>query len=120
MVIQGSRETPNGYIGAQVSFLSILGCMLGVSWGPLWRHLCDFSLIRGAKVGAGFQVHVLGDPGMEMMPERSVHMCYTHRKTTVLERFHFSHVYTNLVSGGVVLGHIFVSFGELGDTLSGF
>jgi len=60
------------------SFLSILGCLLGVSWDPLWRHVCDFSLIRGAKVGDGFQVHVSGDPGMEMMSEWSGCMCYKH------------------------------------------
>ena len=67
-------------LGSRCSFLSILGCLLGVSWDPLWRYFCDFSLIRGAKVGDGFQVHVLGDPGMEMMPECSVCMCYKHSK----------------------------------------
>ena len=67
-------------LGSRCSFLSILGCLLGVSWDPLWRHVCDFSLIWGAKVGDGFQVHVLGDPGMEMMPECSVCMCYKHGK----------------------------------------
>jgi len=71
-------------------------------------------------VGDGFQVHVFGDPGMEVMPECSVCMCYKHHKTHVLERFHVSYLFTNLVSRGRVLGHIFESFGNLGDTLSDF
>ena len=67
-------------LGSRCSFLSILGCLWGVSWDPPWRHFCDFSLIWGAKVGDGFQVHVLGDPGMEMMPECSGCMCYKRSK----------------------------------------
>ena len=39
-------------------------------------------------------------------------------KTTVSERFHFCHIFTNLVSQGIVLGVIFVYFGSLGDTFS--
>ena len=31
-------------------------------------------------MGDGFQVHVFGDPGMEMMPECSGCMCYNHCK----------------------------------------
>ena len=39
-------------------------------------------------------------------------------KTSVLERFHFFHLFTNLVSRGMVLGVFLVTFGDLGDTFS--
>ena len=67
-------------LGSRCSFLSILGCLLGVSWDPLWRRVCDFSMILDAKVGDGSQVHVFGVPGMEMMPECNGCMCYKHCK----------------------------------------
>jgi len=54
--------------------------ILGASWHPLWAHVGDFSVILGAKMGDSFQVHVFGDPGMEMMPECSGCMCYNHGK----------------------------------------
>ena len=41
-------------------------------------------------------------------------------KTMVLETFHFFHLFTNLVSRGMVLGHMFVSFGDLEGTFSDF
>ena len=49
-------------------------------WDPLWTPFCDLSVSRGTKVGDGFQVHVFGDPGMEMMPECSGCMCLNHIK----------------------------------------
>ena len=63
------------------------------------------------------QVHVFGDPGMEMMPESGGCMCYKHNKKIVLERFHFFHLFTILVSGGKVLGIILTPFGDLGGTV---
>ena len=42
---------------------------LGSLLGPTLDTFFCFSVIWGAKVGDGFQVHVFGDPGMEMMPE---------------------------------------------------
>ena len=39
-------------------------------------------------------------------------------KTMVFEIVHFFHLVTNLVSSGRVLGYMFVSFGDLGDTFS--
>ena len=39
-------------------------------------------------------------------------------KTSVLEIFHFFHVFANLVSPGKVLGVILVAFGDLGNTFS--
>ena len=67
-------------LGSRCLFLSILGCLLGVSWDPLWRRGCDFSMILDAKMGDGSQVHVFGDPGMEMMSESGGCMCYKHTK----------------------------------------
>ena len=59
------------------------GVILGFSWNPLWAPVCDFSVIWGAKMGDCFQVHVFGDPGVEMMPESSGCMCYNHCKNNV-------------------------------------
>ena len=67
-------------LGSRYSFLLILGCLWGVSRDPLWRHVCDFSLIWGVKMGDGFQVHVFSDPRREMMPECSGCTCYKHIK----------------------------------------
>ena len=41
-------------------------------------------------------------------------------RTSVLERFHFFRLFTNLVSWGRVLGDMLVSFASLGDTFSDF
>ena len=49
-------------------------------FGRLWAPFCDLSFILGAQMGDSFQVHVFGDPGMEMMPECSCCMCYKHSK----------------------------------------
>ena len=38
----------------------------------------------------------------------------------VFERFHFFHLFTNLMSGGRVLGVVLESVGSLGDTFSDF
>ena len=53
---------------------------MGVPWESLWAPFCDFSVIWGAKIGDCLQVHVFGDPGMEMMPECNGCMCYKHSK----------------------------------------
>ena len=68
-------------LGSRYSFLSILGCLWGVSRGPLWRHVCDFSLIWGVDMGDGFQVHVFSDPGMEMMPMQWLYVVFKQSKT---------------------------------------
>ena len=39
-------------------------------------------------------------------------------KTVVFEWFHFFHLFSKLMSGGMILGVIFVSFGDLGETFS--
>ena len=59
------------------SFRVHLGSLLDPTLGTI---LC-FSVIWDAKVGDSFQVHVFGDPGMEMMPECNGCMCYNHSKT---------------------------------------
>ena len=80
LVIQGFRGTPNGVIGVQVFTFIDFRVPLGASRGPLWRHVCDFSLIWGVEMGDGFQVHFFSDPGMEMMPGCRGCMCYNHSK----------------------------------------
>ena len=66
LVILGSRGTPNRQLEVQVSIFIDFKVILGVSWGPLWAPFCDLSVILGAKMGDSFQVHVFGDPGMEI------------------------------------------------------
>ena len=39
-------------------------------------------------------------------------------KTMVFEGFHFFHLFTKLVSWGMVLGDIWESVGDLGETFS--
>ena len=41
-------------------------------------------------------------------------------KTVVFEWFHFFHLFSKLVSQGVVLGVILTPFGDLGETFSDF
>ena len=65
-------------------------------------------------MGDSFQVHVFGDPGMEIMLECIGCTCYKHCKTICFQRFHFFHLFNNLVSWGMDLGHILVSFGDPG------
>jgi len=80
LVILGSRGTPNRQLEVQVSIFIDFKVSLGVSWDPLWAPFCDFSVFRGARMGDCFQVHVFGDPGMEMIPESGGCMCYNHSK----------------------------------------
>ena len=105
-------------LGSRCSFLLILGCLWGVSRVPLWRHVCDFSLIWGVEMGDGFQVHFFSDPGMDRCQDAEAVCAITIIKTSALEIFHFFRVFTNLVSPGRVLGVILVTFGDLGDTFS--
>jgi len=80
--MQEFRGTPKGHILSRCSFLLILGSLSGVYWDPLWRHVCDLSLIYG-------------DPGMEMMPECSVCAWYTHNKKRWFQAdFTFSSTYS--------------------------
>jgi len=71
-------------------------------------------------MGDGFQVHVFGDPGMEMMPECSGCMCYIHSKNNGFGEISLFHFFTKSVSLGMVLGDFFVTFGDLVDTFSDF
>ena len=80
LVIQGSRGTPNGHIGVQVSIFIDFRMHLGSLLGPTLDTFFDFSIILATKVRVSFQVHVFGDPGMEMMPECRVCMCVNHNK----------------------------------------
>jgi len=103
-----------------VCIFSDFRIILGVPWGSLLAPFCDLSVILDAKMGDCFQVHIFGDPGMEMMPESGGCMCYNHSKTEVFEWFHVFHLFTKLVSRGMVLGTFLVTFGDLGGTFSDF
>ena len=54
-----------------IDFRLHFGSLLGLTLVTIVR----FSLIWDVKVGDSFQVHFLGDPGMEMMPECRGWMC---------------------------------------------
>ena len=71
-----------------------------------------------SKWETGSRCIFFSDPGMEMMPGCRDCMCYNHSKTSALETFHFFNVFANFVSPGRVLGVIFVTFVDLGDTFS--
>jgi len=71
-----------------------------------------------ANVGDGFQVHVFGDPGMEMMPECSGRMCYRH-KHMFFNDFTVS-TYSRILCLEGVVCRILVCFGDLGGTFSDF
>ena len=118
LVIEGSKGSPNRHLEVQVSIFSDFRFTWGAPWEWLGAPFCDFSVIWGAKLGDRFQVHVLGDPGMEMMSESGGCMCYKHNKIMVLVIFHSFHLFKNLVSPGRVLGVILVTFGDLGHTFS--
>ena len=72
--------THKRHLEDQLSISFDFGFIWAVSWDPLWTPFCDLSVIWGNKVGDGFQIHVFGDPGMEMMPECSGCMCFNHSK----------------------------------------
>ena len=57
-MIQGFTGTPNRHLEVQVSIFIDFREHLGASWDPLWRHVCDFSMVLDAKMGDGSQVHV--------------------------------------------------------------
>jgi len=95
--------------------------IFGLSWHPpLGAPFCDVSVIWDAKMGDSFQVHVSGDPGMEVMPECSVCMCYIHSKNNGFRGISLFHCLTKLMSRGMVSGGFLVTFGDLGGTFSDF
>ena len=65
--------------GPGVHFYRFYG-HLGSLLGPTLATILWFSVIWGGKMGDSFQVHVFGDPGMEMMPECNGCVCYKHNK----------------------------------------
>ena len=83
LVILGSRGTPNGHSKVRMSIFSDFGVDLGSLLGLTLGTILGFSVILGGKMGDSFQVHVFGDPGMEMMPEYSGCMCHKRNKNFV-------------------------------------
>ena len=78
---------------ANRAFRSLAVQVLGSFWESLGIHFgapfCDFSVIWDARMGDWFQVHVFGDPGMEMLPDCRGCMCYN-QKRMFLNGFTFS------------------------------
>ena len=83
LMILGSRGTPNEHTEAQMSIFINFRVDLGSLLGPTLGPFCCFSVILDTKMGDTFQVHVFGDPGMEMMPECDGCMWYNHCKNHV-------------------------------------
>ena len=71
-------------------------------------------------MGDCFQVHVFDGPEVEMLLESGGCMAITILKNMVFEWFHFFYLFTDFVSRGMVLGHILMTLGSLGDTFSDF
>ena len=69
-------------------------------------------------MGDSVQVHVVGDPGMEMMPECCGCMCLNHSKNCVSRLIYFFYLFTNVVSRGRVLCVILESVGVLVEAVS--
>ena len=90
LVILGSRGTPNGHTEAQMSIFIDFRVDFGSLLGPTLAPFCCFSVILDTKVGDSAQVHVFGDPGMEMMPECSGCMCVNYGKDWFLSDSTFS------------------------------
>ena len=83
LVILGSRGAPNGHSESQMSVFIDFRVDLGILQGPTLDTILSFAVILGSKMGDSFQVHVSGDPGMEMMPACSGCMCLNHYKNSV-------------------------------------
>jgi hypothetical protein len=80
LVILGSRGTPNEHPEAEMSIFIDFRVDFGGLLGPTLGTILRFSVIWGGKMGDSFQVHVFGDPGMEMMPDCGGCMCLNHSK----------------------------------------
>ena len=80
LVIQGSKGSPNRHLEVQVCFFIDFRNILGGPWESLWVPFCDFSVTLGAQMTDCFQVHVFGDPGMEMMLDCGGCMWLNHSK----------------------------------------
>ena len=82
LVIQGSTGTPNRHLEVQLLIFIDFRLHFGSLLGPTLGTFCYFSMFLGAEVGGSFQVHVSGDPGMELIPECSGCMCLNATKNS--------------------------------------
>ena len=71
-------------------------------------------------MGDSFQVHLFGDPGMEMMPECRGWMCLNRGKTVGFGRVSVLSLIQRFGVGEVVLGVILTPFGDLLATFVNF
>ena len=81
MVVQGPTGTPNRHLEVPLSISIDFRVHSGSLLEPTLAFFCGFSVILDTKMGDSFQVHVFGDPVMEMMPECSGCRCLNHGKT---------------------------------------
>ena len=105
-------------LGSRCSFLLILGCLWGVSWAHIGDTFLIFCWFGVSKWETGSRCIFLVIQGWKWCQDAETVCAITIIKTSVLEIFHFFHVFANLVSPGRVLGVILVTFGDLGDTFS--
>ena len=115
---RGPEGHPMDILGSRYSFLSILGCLWGISWvyfGSIFLICCWFGV---SKWETGSRSIFLVIQGWKWCQDAEAVCARTIIKTRVLEIFHFFHVFTNLVSPGRVLGVIWVTFGDLGRAFS--
>ena len=77
-------------------------------------------MIWDVKVGDSFQVHLFGDPGMEMMPEFRGRMCLNHNEYYGFRRIPLLSPIQRFGVGEVVLGVILRPVGDLWATFLDF
>ena len=71
-------------------------------------------------MGGSFQVHFVGDPGMEMMPEGRGWMCLNHSKYNGFLRISLLSARQRFGVGEVVFGVILTPVGDLRATFFSF
>ena len=76
----GVQGAPNGHTEGQMSICIDFWVHFRSLLGPTLATIGWFSVIWDVKVADSFQVHLFGDPGMEMMPECRGWMCLNHHK----------------------------------------
>jgi len=112
------RGHPTGTWRSKSAFLWILGTFwesLGINFGHLF---VTFQWLRVSEWEIGSGSLFLPIQGWKWCQNAATWCAINKAKTIVLEIFHLSHVFTNLVSPGRVLGVILMTFGDLGHTFS--
>ena len=115
-----------GYLGHHFGDPGIQGDTQWTHWGPgvkfyrFWGAFGDapgicfvwISVIWDAQMGGRYQVHVSSDSGMEMMLESDGWMCDNHNKNGGFLMVLLFHLFSRVMSAGMIVGVISVSFGD--------